>query len=113
MHVTHSRTKQCSRVLVGTGYVFNTCLQDATTALNTNASKPSAEKENVKGHVRSMYAVLKRTKGICFQKMSQQYVLNTPENLRFEPRCEQLPKEQTTVSFNCKTNGDHFAVLTI
>jgi len=45
-------------------------------ALNTNALKPSAE--HVTGHVRSMYAVLKRTKGICFQKMSQQCVLNTP-----------------------------------
>jgi hypothetical protein len=69
-------------------------------ALNTNASKQSAEKEHVTGHVRSMYAVLKRTKGICFQKISQQYVLNTPENLRFEPRCEQLPKELTTVKLN-------------
>jgi hypothetical protein len=37
-------------------------------ALNTNVSKPYAEKEHVTGHVRSMYAVLKRAKVICFQK---------------------------------------------
>jgi len=38
-----------------------------------------------------------KQKGFVSKKMSQQYVLNTPENLRFEPRCEQLPKELTTV----------------